>query len=232
LHGDSLESTAFGEVEFGDIDNARDLFAQARKLYGTESANRMRNGRVDSELAGIALLEGKPAVARGLLPGAIAGLRTRSYKMPPLVAEARLLLACTQSPGAECHGELPANVEHDLAAVAGRNDPYLLWAQLLLAQVDLQNGKPEQARARLTRAIQLSSTELPPAHPRRLEAQLWLAVAAARMGDCAYATAQAQAARRIIEANKLAAHPLFAGANTALQKSFAACHPGDAARMQ
>ncbi|MDQ2971626.1 MAG: tetratricopeptide repeat protein [Pseudomonadota bacterium] len=223
LHGDSLEATAFGDVELGDLHGARDQFEQARKLYGNTPANRMRNGRVDSELAGIALLEGKPAVARELLPGAIAGLRTRAYKMPPLIAEARLLLACTQSPGPQCHGDLKSTVEQDLAEVAGRGDPLLLWAHTLLAQVELQRGEPGLARARLTHAIQRVSGELQPAHSRRLEAQLWLAVAAARMGDCAYATAQAQAATAIMDANDLASHPLLAGARAAMSQSIASC---------
>lgn len=223
LHGDSLEATAFGEVEAGNLVSAKELFAQARKLYGNDPANRMRNGRVDSELAGIALLEGKPAVARELLPDAITSLRTRAYKVPPLIAEARLLLACTESPDPQCPGDLQATVEHHLAEVAGRDDPLLLWVQTLLAQVELQHGKPDQARARLALAIQRASAELKPAHPRRLAAQLWLAVAAARVGDCAYATAQARAARTIINANDLASHPELTGARAALRQPIASC---------
>ena len=223
LHGDSLEATAFGEVEAGDFARAKKLFGQARKLYGNEPANRMRVGRVDSELAGIALLQGQPALARALLPNAIANLRTRAYKMPPLIAEARLLLACTQSPGPQCPRDLQTAVEHDLAEVAGRDDPMLLWVQTLLAQVELQQGEPGKARARLAQAIQRASGELPPSHPRRLAAQLWLAVAAARGGDCAEATAQAQTAHTLIAANGLAAHPELTGALTALRRPSASC---------
>ena len=135
MHGDSLEATAFGDVETGDLAHARKRFDAARQLYGSDPANRMRIGRVDSELAGIDLLEGQPALARALLPDAIAGLRTRKYRIPPLLAEARLLLACTRSPGAQCPGDLQATIDHDLAAVASRGDPQLLWVHTLLAQV-------------------------------------------------------------------------------------------------
>jgi eukaryotic-like serine/threonine-protein kinase len=223
LHGDSLEATAFGQVEAGDLAAARRLFLAARQLYGSDPANRMRIGRVDSELAGIALLVDQPTLARELLPDAIAGLRTRSYRMPPLIAEARLLLACTQSPGAQCPGDLQATVDRDLAAVASRADPQLLWVHTLLAQVELAHGQPGPARARLASAIQHASGELPPAHPRRLAAQLWLAVAAARAGDCAYATAQTKAARAITGAGDLAAHPQLAGAGALLRRPVASC---------
>lgn len=223
LHGDSLEATGFGDVELGDLDRAKQLFAQARKLYGDDPANRMRVGRVDSELAGIALLEGEPQVARALLPDAIAGLRTRDYKLPPLVAEARLLLACTQAPGPQCPRDLQATVEQHLGGIANRHDPHLLWVYTLLAQVELQEGEAAQARVTLERAIQQASAELPPAHPRRLAAQLWLAVADARAGDCPNAATQAQAARKIMDAEHLDAHPELAGARTTLSRPAAAC---------
>ncbi|HET9835073.1 MAG TPA: serine/threonine-protein kinase, partial [Rhodanobacteraceae bacterium] len=223
LHGDSLEAGAFGDVEAGDLAAAQREYEQARKLYGDDPANRMRVGRVDSELAGIALLEGKPAVARDLLPAAIAGLRTRAYKVPPLVAEARLLLACAQAPGPQCPRDLQTRVDHDLAEVASRDDPLLLWVHTLLARVELLHGQPAQARARLTQAIQRASAELQPTHPRRIVAQLWLAVADARMGDCTAANAQVRAARAVIAGNHLAAHPVLAPARAALSQPISTC---------
>ncbi len=223
LHGDSLEATAFGEVEAGDVAGARKLFEAARRLYGSDPANGMRNGRVDSELAGIALLEGRPALARELLPKAIAGLRTRNYRMPPLIAETRLLLACSQSPGPQCSDSLRTTVDRDLAAVASRDDPQLLWVHTLLAQVEIEHGEPDQAKARLAAAIPRASHELPPTHPRRLAAQLWLAVAAARSGDCAHATSQAKAARAVIEAGDLSSHPELARASALLGRPIGSC---------
>ena len=223
LHGDSLEATAFGDVESGDLATAQTLFEAARKRYGSSPENRMRIGRVDSELAGIALLQDRPALARELLPDAIAGLRTRNYPMPPLIAEARLLLACSESPGRQCPDDLQATVERDLAAVADGGDPQLLWVQTLLAKVELEHGQPGQAKARLAAAIAHASSELPPAHPRRLAAQLWLAIAAARDGDCTYAAAQANAARAVIEAGDLAAHPDLARAQALLHRPMASC---------
>jgi serine/threonine-protein kinase len=223
LHGDSLEGEAFGTLEFGDIAGAKRLFAQAKALYGTSPANRMRVGRVDSELAGIALLEGKPAVARWLLPAAITALRTRAYKVPPLVAEARLLLACTESPGPQCPEDLQASVDDDLAAVAGRDDPVLLWVQTLLARVELLHGKPGSARVRLEQALRRAEPELQPSHPRRLSAQLWLAAAEARAGDCPGAAAQGQAARKLIDANHLASHLELAAASAASNDAIASC---------
>jgi serine/threonine-protein kinase len=217
LHGDSLEATAFGVMETGDFAAARKLFVEARTLYGHDPANRMRIGRVDSELAGMDLLEGQPARARERLPAAIAGLRTRRYPLPPLIAEARLLLACSESPGPPCPAALAATVDRDLAAVAPGNDPHLLWVELLLAQVDLAHGDAARARARLMAAIPRASRELPPTHPRRLAAQLWLAVAAARGGDCAYAAKQARGAQAMIESSGLAAHPALAAAQARLQ---------------
>ena len=223
LHGDSLEATAFGLVEAGDLAGARKLFDAARRLYGNDPANRMRVGRVDSELAGIDLLEGRPARARERLPGAIAGLRTRSYPMPPLVAEARLMLACNQSPGPQCPATLGATIDRDLAAVASGGDPQLLWVHLLLAQVELAHGEPGRAKARLAAAIPRASRELPPAHPRRLVAQLWLAVASARSGDCASAAAQARAAQALIGPNGMASHPELAAAAGLLHRPIASC---------
>lgn len=223
LHGDSLEPTALGLLEAGDVVGARHLFEQAKVLYGSAPDNRMRAGRVDSELAGIDLLEGKPALARALLPGAITGLRTRAYKMPPLIAEARLLLACTESPGPECPGDLRATVDQHLAAVATRNDPMLLWVHTLLARVELHEGTPAKARARLTQAIQRADTELQPTHPRLLAAQLWLALATAQAGDCADATAQARAVWATATQAGLAAHPRLALAHASLNHPVASC---------
>ncbi|MBN8734668.1 MAG: protein kinase [Xanthomonadales bacterium] len=223
LHGDSLEATAFGEIEAGDFGTAKALFGKARKLYGNVPANRMRLGRVDSELAGIALLEGDPARARALLPDAIAGLRTRAYRMPPLIAEARLLLACTESPGPQCPADLHATVERHLSEVAGRDDPMLLWLHTLLAQVELRQGKPGAARDRLQQAIRRAGAELQPSHPRLLAARLWLAVAVAQTGDCPGATMQAQAARGIIDVHHLASHPGLAGVQAALRDDVGSC---------
>jgi len=223
LHGDSLEATAFGEIEAGNFDRAKALLERARTLYGTDPANRMRIGRVDSELAGIALLEGHPAPARDLLPGAIKGLRTRRWKVPPLIAEARLLLACAQAPASSCPDGLQATIEQDFAAVSGRGDPMLLWAHTLLAQVELLHRRPEVARAQLADAIRRASAELQPSHPRRVAAQLWLALAMARAGDCTGATGQAQAARAIIDANGLAAHPELARARVELRHPAGSC---------
>jgi serine/threonine-protein kinase len=223
LHGDSLETTALGEIEAGNLGRAKALLAQARKLYGDDPANRMRVGRVDSELAGIALLQGQPALARDLLPGAITNLRTRPYKMPPLLAEARLLLACTQSPGPGCPANLQATVDRHLAEVAGRADPMLLWVQTLRAQVELLHHQPGQARTRLARAIQRASDELRPSHPRRLAGQLWLAIATAQAGDCVDAATQLRSARAIIDADHLAAHPELAGAQSALRQPVGGC---------
>lgn len=223
LYGDSLEATAFGDLEAGDLDAAKALFAQALKLYGDDPANRMRVGRVDSELAGIDLLEGEPEAARARLPDAIADLRTRAYKVPPLLAEARLLLACAQAPGAECRGDLQADVDRDLAAVAGRDDPALLWVRTLVARVELLHREPDMARARLTGAIERAGTELPPAHPRMLSARLWLAVATAQAGQCTDAAAQARAVRALAAANRLASNPELAAASAALRRPIGAC---------
>ncbi len=223
LHGDSLEATAFGAIEAGDLATAKALFGQARKLYGNAPAERMRVRRVDSELAGIALLEGHAALARELLPQAIADLRTRSYQLPPLLAEARLLLACTQAPGPPCHADLQATVARHLAAVATRDDPMLLWVHTLLAQVELLQHQPGQARTRLAAAIQRAGAELPPAHPRMLAARLWLTIALAQAGQCADAAAQLQASRELMRANHLAAHPELAAASAALRRPIGAC---------
>ena len=223
LHGDSLEATAFGEIEAGDFDRAKALLVQARRLYGNAPADRMRVGRADSELAGIALLQGQPALARELLPDAIAALRTRGWKVPPLIAEARLLLACAQSPGPQCPADLQATVERDLGKVSGRADPMLLWVQTSLAKVELLHREPAIARARLADAIRRASVELQPSHPRRLVAELWLAIATAQAGDCAGATAQTRAARAVIDANGLAAHPELAGVRAALGRPAGSC---------
>ena len=199
------------------------MLRKARELYGTDVANRMRVGRVDSELAGIALLEGQPARARELLPNAITDLRTRAYQVPPLIAEARLLLACTQSPGPQCPADLQVMVEQHLAEVAGRHDPMLLWVRTLLARVDLLHHQPRTARTRLAQAIRGVGGELQPSHPRRLAAQLWLSVAAAQAGDCAGAAEQAQGARAIIDAKGLASHIELAGPRAVLGHPIGSC---------
>jgi serine/threonine-protein kinase len=223
LHGDSLEATAFGLLETGDRDGARHLFWQAKALYGSAPANRMRVGRVDSELAGIALLDGQPELARKLLPSAIARLRTRAYKVPPLLAEARLLLACTEAPGPECPADLQATVGRHLAEVAGRADPLLLWVQTLVAQVELQQGDTGAARARLAGAIADARGELPATHPRMLVAQLSLALATAQAGDCAAASDQARGAWAIATTGGLAAYPQFDAVRAALRRPVGHC---------
>lgn len=223
LHGDSFETTALGLLETGNVAGARRLFEQAKVLYGNAPANRMRVGRVDSELAGIDLLEGKPALARTVLPEAIIGLRTRAYKVPPLIAEARLLLACSESPGPECPANLRATVDQHLAAVAARHDPMLLWVQTLLARVELREDAPAKAQARLTAAIQRAHGELQPTHPRLLAAQLWLALATAKAGDCAGATDQARAAWATASQVGLAAHPRLAAVHAELAHPLASC---------
>lgn len=223
LNGDSLETTAIGAIEAGDFTTARRLFAKARAVYGAAPANRMRVGRVDSEVAGLDLLEGQPALARKLLPAAIAGLHTRAWKMPALLAESRLLLACAEAPGPECPADLDDTVKRDLALVAGRDDPGLLWVHTLLAEVALQRGDAHAARARLAQAIQRSSAELPSPHPRQLAAGLWLAVAEAREGDCPAAVAQAGRTGAFIEAGHLSGHSGLAGVEAILRKPVGGC---------
>lgn len=223
LHGDSLEATAFGQIEAGDFPVAKALFAQSLELYGNAPSNRMRVGRVDSELAGIALLEGKPAQARALLPGAISLLRTRPYKVPPLLAEARLALACSEAPGAGCPRDLQAMLSRDRTAVADRDDPTLLWVDTLMAQADLQHGDAQAARARLAKAIRQASAELPPQHPRQLAAGLWLALAEARDGGCATATTQARDVDGVIVTHRLTLHPELSGIEALLRTPVAGC---------
>jgi serine/threonine-protein kinase len=143
--------------------------------------------------------------------------------VPPLIAEARLLLACAQSPGPQCPADLQATVERDLGKVSGRADPMLLWVQTSLAKVELLHREPAIARARLADAIRRASVELQPSHPRRLVAELWLAIATAQAGDCAGATAQTRAARAVIDANGLAAHPELAGVRAALGRPAGSC---------
>jgi serine/threonine-protein kinase len=89
--------------------------------------------------------------------------------------------------------------------------------------VELLRHQPGVARAQLARAIRRAGIELPPSHPRRVAAQLWLAVATAEAGDCAGAAAQASAARVIIDANHLAAHPELAGPLTGLSHPVGSC---------
>jgi serine/threonine-protein kinase len=134
-----------------------------------------------------------------------------------------LLLACTEAPGAGCPDDLQASVDRDVAAAASRHDPQLLWVHTLRARVELLRGEPELARTELATAIANAARELPPAHPRQLAAQLWLAIATARTGDCAAASARARAASTIIEANRLAAHPGLAGPQAMLRQPIATC---------
>ncbi len=218
LYGDALEMRATGLLEGGDLVGARSLLDRARILYGGDPANRMRNGRADSEIAAIQLLEGHPENARALLPNAIEQLRTRPYLIPPLVAEARLLLACSQSPGVECVAGLETRVVEHRNAVAERDNPELLWVDTILARLQLQRGETTATRRRLSTAVAKASAELDPSHPRRIESQLWLALADARAGDCERAIARTHALFAMISSSGMANHPFFVASREALRK--------------
>ncbi|MEO8010629.1 MAG: serine/threonine-protein kinase [Dokdonella sp.] len=227
-HGNSIEAMALGHVELGDLDKARDELLSARQLYPDNAANRMRRGRVDSELAAIALLQGHADRARALLPAAILNLRTRDYRIPPLMAQARLSLACAQAPGSECPADLRMIVEQNLVEVAAPQNPQLIIVQTILARLDLLSGQSGNARQRLVDAIDHAATEMPPDHPRMLEAQLWLALALASDGDCASAAQHASKAWATAQASSIDAHPFLAAPRAALDQ--ADCERNVAAR--
>ena len=227
-YADTQVSTALGLVETGDLAAARKLLLEARGKYADDVHDALRRGRIDSELAGIALREHDPARARQLLAGAAGNLRSRAYWMLPLIADARLLLACAQSPSPECPGGLEARVRAESARHAAGGHPQLLVVDTLLARLALQRGDAEDARTRLVASAKRARREWRADHPRILEAGLWQATAMAATGDCV-AAAREHAA---IDARHRRAyprgHPFLADAEAAYRQ-VAACAPAVAA---
>ena len=190
IYADASVSSAIGLIEVGDLDGARALLQSARGKYSSQHHDAMRRGRLDSELAAIALLEHHPAQARQLLDSAARDLRSRAYWTLPLIAEARQLLACTQAPAADCPPQLETRLIAHAAHRAPTAHPQLLLVDTILARVALRRADHAAATERLDTSIQRSRRELRNDHPRILEARLWRALAATRRGDCQAAAAE------------------------------------------
>jgi eukaryotic-like serine/threonine-protein kinase len=116
---------------------------------------------------------------------------------------AQLALACNEAAEAFC---MPALTQ--LARVALDTDryalnPLLLPAQVALARTELRAGHVDAAASRLASAITAAKLEIDPTHPRLLEAQLWLAVALRRSGECEESIAlRAQSLRSDVQSSK------------------------------
>ena len=216
IYADASVSSAIGLIEVGDLDGARALLQQARGKYADDHHDAMRRGRLDSELAAIALLEQRPREARRLLANAAVDLRSRAYWTLPLIAEARQLLACTQAPAAQC----PPDLEAQLIAHADRRaptaHPQLLVVDTILARVALHRGEHAVATARLDTSIRRSRHELRDDHPRILEARLWHALATVQRGDCQAATAEVAEVDALQRNAWPDGHPFLADARAAL----------------
>ena len=213
LHGESLENSASGHIESGDIDRAEREIRQALELYDKTPVNGSRIGISQSDLALIELLTGRPSAARERLPSAIEAMRSvRRYQLPPLVAESRLLLACHQAPAPACPADLREKVERGAAAAIAQDNPQLLWVHTILARLDLDAGLNSEAAERLGRSIMSASRELPSTHPRIVEASLWKAVAEARSEQCPQANRDAAAAMSNVRQSELLQHPMLADA--------------------
>lgn len=207
--GERRQRQASWMIERG-VDSARAeaLLVNARTLFGEGELNAMRRGRVDQLRGDLLLARGAWAQVRSLLPGAIVNLRKRPFKMQPLLAQAQLLLACSKSPGPECPPDLRADIEHRQQELLPWRHPLMLQVQVLLARVDLPR-EPQAAAQRLLQAIPIAAEELPAAHPRLLEARLWLALAQRRSGDCAAAASRHAAADTAAAQAGLSGHPLL-----------------------
>jgi len=213
--GESHQRQASWMIERGvDYARAEALLVSARTLFGEGELNAMRRGRVDQLRAELLLARGAWAQVRRLLPGAIVNLRQRPFKMQPLLAQAQLLLACSRSPGPECPPDLRADIEHRQQELLPWRHPQMLQVQVLLARVDLPR-EPQAAVQRLLQAIPIAAEELPAAHPRLLEAQLWLALAQRRSGECAAAASRHAAADTAAAQAGLSGHPLLRVARSA-----------------
>lgn len=207
--GESRQRKASWMIERGvDYAQAEALLEQARALYGEGPLNAMRKGRVDQLRAELLLARGAYAQVRALAPATIGNLRERPFKLQPLIAQAQLLLACAHAPGPECASDLRSDIERRQAPLLSWRHPQMLQVQILLARVDLERD-PRSAAARLRAAIEPAAAELPPLHPRLLEAQLWLAAARQRGGDCAGASVARLAAEAGMREAGLGRHPLL-----------------------
>ncbi len=166
-----IESAEFeGALELGKMTQANEAYKKANRLYEVSVPNQMRRGRLQSAYAEWLMRQKRFSEARAILPTAIADISVRPHKIPLLLAQARLIFACSQSDGIECKPALRAQYEATFSEVAELKHPQTLIAETLIAQVD-HALEPTRVKARLQLAIEAAASELDPAHPRLLEAR-------------------------------------------------------------
>jgi hypothetical protein len=172
--GDVDTAVFEGAVLREDWSAAKRAYGAANQLFGNEVVNRMRRGRLQSALAQWYIVQKKWSGAREILPTAIADVATRSHRLPLLLAQARLLYACSQQTGPQCSAELRKSYEQTYALMAPLRHPQTLSAEILIAQIDGEKT-PVPARARLQRAIDDAARELESKHPLLAESRAVMA---------------------------------------------------------
>jgi serine/threonine-protein kinase len=220
LNAESISVDAGGWIENGDLDRAEVETRRALATFENVPANGPRIGNAASNLALIDMLHGDVEAARKRLPDAIRLIRSvPQYQLPPLLAESRLLLACSEAAGEECASDLEARVEHDALAVPAQDNPRLLWVHTILARVEIGQERAGEALRRLAGATEKAGRELPAVHPRMIEATLWSAVAAAETGDCGEARRYAESAGAAARDGGTLGHPFYKAARHRLRET-------------
>jgi len=211
------DSTAYGralrlsgqlQMELGNLTAAAEDLARSASLVAASDVMSLR-ARTDIALGELHLISHRRDAAAAVLSGAAerygngfpAYIRQHSFAL--------LALACRSGASRGCSDQAFNRASAEIAAVSYRWTPFLLPAHVALARVELLNQQPASARERLRNATAKAKGEMHPAQPRLVDAHLWLAIAEARSGNCAAASAGARSMLRIVQEHRLNSHPIL-----------------------
>lgn len=207
-------------VERGDLTAARsDLSASVDALAAGAPAS--WRGRSEITLGELEWLEGRSDEAIRILQSGLAHFGNGFPITSRFEALAFLALACSESTAVACNADAYRQASDAIANKDYAWSAVLLPAHTALARVELHDGKPDSAVQRLRQAIMQAQAEVESSSPRLADAQLWLAIALARSGDCASAHAAIDVARAVPGTTHADGHPLLKAARIALTTELA-----------
>ena len=211
------------QLESGDFGSARAMLEASAQKLATD-ATRSWRGRTEINLGELDWLEDRPNDALRTLQNGIDDL---GAGYPPTLRRyglAFLALVCSEAPNAGCAANTYERATREIAATSYAWSAVLLPAQIALARTEIRDRKPLAAIERLRQAIAHAKPQVNPQSLRLFDAQLWLAIALARAGDCAAARQQADAVRTAMATAGSANSPLL-GDVRAESKVEPACKP-------
>jgi eukaryotic-like serine/threonine-protein kinase len=218
-YGRMLRLAGLLQIDLGNLTAAAEALTQSARLVATNDVQSVR-ARTDIALGELHLVSKRPDAAAALLSAATERYGTG---FPAYIRQhglALLALACHSGASQGCSDQAFKRADAEITAARYRWSPFLLPAHTALARVELMNRQPAAASKRLRAAIAKAKGEMDPAQPRLVDAQLWLAIAAAQSGNCAAASAFVRPVLRIIQEQQLTSHPILEPALAELGKPF------------